>query len=55
MNKTLGLLFHPKKSKINSNGLTPIYLRITIDSIRTDISSKRFINSNRWNITGHRK
>ena len=49
MNKTLRLLFYPKKSKINSNGLTPIYLRITIDSIRTDISSKGFINAKRWN------
>ena len=49
MNKTLGLLFYPKKSKNNSNGLTPFYLRITIDSIRTNISSKRFINANKWN------
>lgn len=49
MNKTLGLLFYLKKSKINSNGLTPIYLRITIDGIRTDISSKRFIDASKWN------
>lgn len=49
MNKTLSLLFYPKKSKVNSNGLTPIYLRITIDSIRVDISSKRFIEAKRWN------
>jgi len=49
MNKTFGLLFYLKKSKINSSGLVPIYLRITIDGIRTDISSKRFIDSNKWN------
>ncbi|WP_410479448.1 hypothetical protein [Pedobacter gandavensis] len=24
-------MFYPKKSKVNSNGLTPIYLRITIN------------------------
>ena len=60
MNKTFGLLFYLKKSKINSSGLVPIYLRITIDGIRTDISSKRFIDADKWNnkaqkVTEHAK
>jgi len=49
MNKKLGLLFFLKKSKMNANGLVPIYLRITIAGVRTDISSKRFIDNAKWN------
>ncbi|WP_442587631.1 site-specific integrase [Pedobacter sp. AW31-3R] len=49
MNKKLGLFFFLKKSKINANGLVPIYLRITIAGVRTDISSKRFIDPAKWN------
>lgn len=40
MNKTLGLLFHLKLTKAKANGLAPIYLRIIIDGIRADLSSK---------------
>jgi len=49
MNKKLGLLFFLKRSKMNANGLVPIYLRITIAGVRTDISSKRFIDAAKWN------
>jgi hypothetical protein len=49
MNKKLGLFFYLKKSKINVNGLVPIYLRITIAGARTDISSKHFIDPSKWN------
>jgi len=34
---------------MNANGLVPIYLRITIAGIRTDIYSKRFVDSAKWN------
>jgi len=49
MNNILGLLFFLKRSKMNVNGLVPIYLRITITGIRTDISCKRFIDPAKWN------
>jgi site-specific recombinase XerD len=49
MNKKLGLFFYLKKSKINANGLVPIYLRITITGARSDISSKHFIDPSKWN------
>jgi len=49
MNKKLGLLFFLKRSKMNANGLVPIYLKITIGGVRTDISSKRFIDPAKWN------
>jgi len=34
---------------MNANGLVPIYLRITIGGVRTDISSKRFIDPAKCN------
>jgi len=36
MNKSFGLLFYLKRSKMNTRGLAPIYLRITIDGARID-------------------
>ena len=48
MNKTFNLLFFIKKSKIKANGTAPIYLRITIDGIPKEISSKRTIQPDRW-------
>ncbi|MFV7235359.1 phage integrase SAM-like domain-containing protein [Flavobacterium sp. ZB4R12] len=48
MNKTFTLLFFIKKSKIKANGTAPIYLRITIDGIRKDIASKRYIEPDKW-------
>ena len=49
MNKSFGLLFYSKRTKTNANGLAPIYLRVTIDGEHVEISSKRYINPNRWN------
>ncbi|MFZ3273308.1 MAG: Arm DNA-binding domain-containing protein [Lutibacter sp.] len=37
MNKTFGLLFYLKKSKVDSQGKAPIYLRITVDGERSEI------------------
>lgn len=48
MNKTFNLLFYVKKSKINTIGEVPIYLRITIDGKITEISTKRTVNSKKW-------
>lgn len=49
MNKTFNLLFYVKKSKINSVGEAPIYLRITIDGKICEISTKRTIDPSKWN------
>jgi hypothetical protein len=49
MNKKLGLVSFLKRPKINANGLLPIYLRITIGGVRTDISSERLIDAAKWN------
>ncbi len=54
MNKTFGLLFYLKKSKIDAQGKCPIYLRITIDGKRTEISTKRTIEVNKWNAKAYK-
>lgn len=54
MNKTFGLLFYLKKSKVDTQGKCPIYLRITIDGKRTEISSKRTIEAERWSIEANK-
>ncbi|WP_445956354.1 phage integrase SAM-like domain and Arm DNA-binding domain-containing protein [Yeosuana sp.] len=54
MNKTFGLLFYLKKSKVDAQGKCPIYLRITIDGKRTEISSKRTIEAERWSIEANK-
>ena len=43
MNKTFGLLFYVKRAKIDSNGKAPIYVRITVDGIRSELSIKRSV------------
>lgn len=48
MNKTFNLLFLVKKNKIKANGTAPIYLRITIDGVPKEISSKRYILPEKW-------
>lgn len=49
MNRTFNLLFYVRKSKINSAGEAPIYLRITIDGKIAEISTKRTIVPSKWN------
>ena len=45
---TFSILFFIKKSKLLKNGTAPIYLRITINGKRAEISIKRSINPNLW-------
>ncbi|UCA58535.1 site-specific integrase [Chryseobacterium rhizoplanae] len=49
MNKTFNLLFYVKKTKVNSSGEAPIYLRITVDGKISEISTKRTIQASKWN------
>ena len=49
MNKTFVLLFSLKKIKKLANETVRIYLRITMDSTRTEIATKRTISPEKWN------
>ena len=47
MSKTFGLLFFIRKPK-NKTDEAAIFLRITVDQMRTEISTKRYCDSMRW-------
>ncbi|CAM4123555.1 MULTISPECIES: site-specific integrase [Flavobacterium] len=49
MNATINVIFYLKRVKTNAKGLTPIFLRITIDGKRLDKSIGKFIDASRWN------
>lgn len=48
MNAKISILFYAKRAKTSVAGLVPIYLRITIDGVRLEISSKRFVVPEKW-------
>ncbi|HUZ59679.1 MAG TPA: site-specific integrase [Hanamia sp.] len=54
MEKSFGLFFHLKKNRDFIEGELPVYMRITVDGIFTEISTKRKCDSNNWNVTAGR-
>lgn len=50
LNYTFNTLIWQNKAKIK-NGIAPIYIRITIDGKRTEISTKKSIEPDKWNST----
>jgi site-specific recombinase XerD len=52
MNTTVSILFYIKRSKANSQGICPIYVRVTVDSKRFEFSSMKYINSEKWSSEG---
>lgn len=52
MKHKMAILFFVKSSKANKKGLIPIYLRITIDGVRIEISTSRYIEKSKWNNAG---
>lgn len=56
MNNSMHLSFQVKTSKKNEFGKAPIYARITINEVRTEFSTKRFIEPEKWvNKAGYAK
>jgi len=49
MYQTFSILFYLQKNKATIDGKAPIYLRITVDGKRSQVSIKRKIEINRWN------
>ncbi len=49
MQTTFSILFYPKGSNTNKQGLVPIYARITVNGKRSEFSTKRRINISKWN------
>ena len=48
MNNGLHLSFQVKFSKKNKSGKVPIYLRLTVNDVRTEFSIKRYIEPEKW-------
>lgn len=52
MNTTVSVLFYIKRSKVNANGICPIYVRVTVLTKRFEFSSNKFIDPERWSNEG---
>lgn len=50
MNTTLSILFYTKKAKTNSDGLVPVYIRVTISGQRFEISTRRYVEISQWSV-----
>ena len=48
MSATISILFYLKRAKVNSQGLIPIFQRITIDGKRLDNSTGKYIDPTKW-------
>lgn len=49
LNQTFAVLFWLNKAKVNSKGLVPIWIRITVDGKRAECSTQKQINPDYWN------
>jgi len=54
MDNNFSILFYAKKSKTNVEGLSPIYLRVTIDGQRIELNTQRYIHPDKWSAEGNR-
>ncbi|WP_374399457.1 site-specific integrase [Flavobacterium sp.] len=54
MNATINVLFYIKRAKINSNGLVPIFIRITIEGKRIDKSPGKYVLPEKWSTENSR-
>lgn len=48
MKAKVNLHFYAKSTKVNAKGQFPIYVRLTVNGDRTEFSTKKFIDPNRW-------
>lgn len=49
MSQKVSNLFYTKKSKATKNGLLPIYQRITVNGVRIELSTSRYVECSKWN------
>jgi len=52
--QTLSILFYLRRDKLNSSEVIPIYLRITVNKRRSEMSAQRSIAPNKWNKEGEK-
>ncbi|WP_396196091.1 site-specific integrase [Flavobacterium sp.] len=49
MKHKMSILFYLKSAKASKKGLYPIYQRITINGIRFELSTSKFVDKSKWN------
>ena len=54
MNTKLSILFFVKRTQTNVDGLLPIFIRVTVNGERIELSTQRFTTSERWSVEGNR-
>jgi site-specific recombinase XerD len=54
MTNAMNILFFAKKSKTTTDGLVPIYMRVTIDGQRFEVSVKRYVKAEQWSASAGR-
>ena len=50
MQTKISILFLLKRTKSKTEGLAPIYLRVTIDGKRIEVSTKRYVEVSKWSV-----
>lgn len=50
MEKRLSILFYGKKTKLDSKKTLSIYLRVTIDGQRFEVSTQRYVEASKWSV-----
>lgn len=48
MQTNISIIFYIKRTKLTADGLAPIYMRVTIQGARIDISAKRPVDPEKW-------
>lgn len=52
MNAKLSILFYAKRAKTATEGFVPIYIRVTINGERIELSTNRYTLPEKWSIEG---
>ena len=51
MKNTFSILFYPKRNDADKRGKAPLYLRITVNGKRSELSTQRKVNLSKWDST----
>ena len=51
MKNTFSILFYPKRNDVDKRGKAPLYLRITVNGKRCEVSTQRKVDLSKWDST----
>lgn len=52
MKNKIAILFYAKSSRALNSGLLPIYLRITVDGVRIEVITSKYVEKSKWSVEG---